>query len=153
MGVAIVNPSSTQTTVVSVSYKDENGNEVARDSLPLLPRGQVPFDIARQTPGLGGRGVAEFTSPDVALTGLGLRFSPVGMLTLIQGLRRGTTNSAAAHLANRGWRRMENDDHPGEYRLWTCQLSTPFLGTATAPHCHFRWERTVRGRRSPAHSL
>jgi hypothetical protein len=60
----------------------------------LLPRGQIPFNIADRTPALKGRGVAQFTSPDVPLTGLGLRFSPVGTFTSIEALRRGTTNSA-----------------------------------------------------------
>jgi hypothetical protein len=69
--------------------------------------------------------VAEFTSPDVALTGLGLRFSPVGTFTSIEGLRRGATNTVRQLISQvadgAGWRTtiiLANTGFgPANYRL------------------------------------
>ena len=74
--VAVVNPSSTATTV-AVTLWDKNGNIIGTSSIPLPPNGKTEPEL-RNLSGLGGmvgqRGAAQFTVSAGSVAVLGLRF-------------------------------------------------------------------------------
>jgi hypothetical protein len=83
-GVAIVNPSSTATTV-AVTVWDVNGNIIGTSSIPLPPNGKTEAAM-RTLPGLGGmagqRGSAQFTVLVGNVAVLGLRFGATAFTSI-----------------------------------------------------------------------
>ncbi len=76
--LALVNTDATNTAVITATVYDEAGNVLATGVINLPPQGQQAFGLAdpdRFPASNGHRGVANFTSSTVPITGLGLRFS------------------------------------------------------------------------------
>jgi hypothetical protein len=79
--MALVNPAS-QTARVSVNIRDENGVILSSSNISLPPRGHTGFALPSQFPASANRrGLAEFSTSDSPLAGLGLRFNPGGAFT------------------------------------------------------------------------
>jgi hypothetical protein len=105
-GAGLVNPSATERTVVSALFRDENGGLITNGSIDLPPRGQVPFSLLADFPALANRrGVAEFSSPNLEIAGLGLRFSPQRTFTSLEALpsqpAQGSISQAISQVADR----------------------------------------------------
>ncbi|MBI4907047.1 MAG: hypothetical protein HY820_25700 [Acidobacteria bacterium] len=82
--LALVNPDAAKTATIAATFFDEAGNQIAADSLSLAPHGQLPFAMPDRFGATAGRrGVAQFSSAEINLTGLGLRFSPAGAFTSV----------------------------------------------------------------------
>jgi hypothetical protein len=85
--MALVNPAQIAATI-SVSIRDENGNQLGTHSLLLPQTGQTTFTLKEQFPETDGRrGVAEFSCP-TGVGGLGLRFNPQGPFTSLPTIPR-----------------------------------------------------------------
>jgi hypothetical protein len=84
-GVAVANPSSTQSASINIIYRDQNGNQIslpaAQTSLTVPPMAHSSFVIPSSA---GTTGVAEFDS-SVAVVGLGIR-SHVNAFTSVEAL-------------------------------------------------------------------
>lgn len=83
-GVALVNLATTDAVITAIQ-RDDAGNELARDTIPLAANGHTSFSILDRYPALSGRrGIIEFQSDQTAgITALGLRFSPTLSFTSI----------------------------------------------------------------------
>lgn len=88
-GVAVVNLATVDATV-TVIQRDDNGQEIARDTWTLMARGHTSFAVPVQYPLLSGRrGTLEIRSNQAAgVMALGLRFSPAATFTSIPVLVR-----------------------------------------------------------------
>jgi hypothetical protein len=88
-GVAVVNLATVDATV-TVIQRDDNGQEIARDTWTLAARGHTSFAVPVQYPLLSGRrGTLEIRSNQAAgVMALGLRFSPAATFTSIPVLVR-----------------------------------------------------------------
>jgi hypothetical protein len=84
-GIAVANPSATETAHVSLTFRDTAGNViVGGGTLTMPPLTHFAFIVTEpdQYPQTAGqRGVVEFSTPTSSLSGLGLRFNPTGPLT------------------------------------------------------------------------
>jgi len=97
---ALVNPDSTRSVTVQAVFYDESGNQIASGSITLPARGQVAFALADRFPGVANfRGLADFSNSDVALTGIGLRFSPNSTFTSVEMLPPSTDSSTTQQLS------------------------------------------------------
>lgn len=82
--IAMLNPDSSQTATVNISFRDENGQPITSGSLVLKPGTRQAFVLPSQFSGLANqRGIAEFTSP-LEISALGLRASPHYTLASIE---------------------------------------------------------------------
>ncbi len=84
--VALANP-STQAVKVAVTIRDEGGQTLATDSIPLAARGHIAFGLPDRLPSTAKRrGTVEFRTPESGqLSVLGLRFNP-GAFTTVPAL-------------------------------------------------------------------
>ena len=83
--MAMLNPDSAQTATVSIVFRDENGQLISSESIVLAPGTRQAFVLPSQFPEVANlRGVAEFTSPSVGISALGLRASPRYTLASIE---------------------------------------------------------------------
>jgi hypothetical protein len=83
-GVAIVNPLSFTTITVSVTFRDEQGNQFYADSLTLGPLAHAAFSLAQRYPqSQGRRGVVELSTSSTAMSVLGLRFGPAAFTSIL----------------------------------------------------------------------
>jgi hypothetical protein len=88
-GVAIVNPLSYKGITVFVTFRDEQGNRILVDSFPLPALGHTSFSLADRFPqSAGQRGTVEFSTPDLTMNVLGLRFTNGGAFTSILPMTR-----------------------------------------------------------------
>ncbi len=76
LGVALANPSATQTAIITEIIRDQNGNELASRTLTLAPLNHTAFNPTFPS-GITGGGVVEYDS-NVTLFGLGIRSAPEG---------------------------------------------------------------------------
>jgi hypothetical protein len=76
LGVALANPSSTQTANITEVIRDENGNQLSSRMLTLAPQSHTAFNPAFPANTTGG-GVVEYSS-NVSIYGLGIRSAPEG---------------------------------------------------------------------------
>lgn len=75
-GMALVNPSDTQTATVDLFFIDEAGVQISKQTLTLKPGEQTAFSLTAKYPGLGGkRGTLYAESSIDYLSVLGLRFN------------------------------------------------------------------------------
>jgi hypothetical protein len=75
-GMALVNPSASQTATVDLYFLDEAGVQISKETLILKPGGQTSFSLSNKYPVLGGkRGVLYGESSIDYLSVLGLRFN------------------------------------------------------------------------------
>ena len=82
--VAILNPLSYKTITVSVTFRDQQGNQFYSDSFTLGPLAHTAFSLPqRYPPSQGHLGVVEFKTPDPALSMLGLRFGAVSFTSIL----------------------------------------------------------------------
>jgi len=85
--VALANQDSSQPAVISVSLSDENGQILDNETLNIPASGRMAFLLPTQfQKTIGIRGVAEFSTPSVNLSALGLRVNPLGSFTSIDPL-------------------------------------------------------------------
>jgi hypothetical protein len=82
--IALANQDPSQATAVSVTLRDLNGTFLGNGTVNLAPLGRSAFVVPTQFPVTGNvQGVAEFSSPNVDLSALGLRYNPIGSFTSI----------------------------------------------------------------------
>jgi hypothetical protein len=90
-GIALAN-SSDQTATISASFRDATGagiSAAAQAALPLLPGSHIAFGLEAADAPLGGArlaqrsGIADFTSNQAGLVGIGLRFTPRNAFTAL----------------------------------------------------------------------
>jgi hypothetical protein len=88
-GMALVNLSNSPILVTAIA-RDDRGNEILRDSIPLSASGHTAFSLPDKYPALTGLlGQIELQSPNVAgISALGLRFSPTLSFTSIPVVAR-----------------------------------------------------------------
>jgi len=87
--MALVNQDPSQSTAVSVSLRDENGQALGSEVLKLAPLGRSAFVLATLFPETGNtQGVAEFSSTNVDLSALGLLYNPLGSFTSIPLIKK-----------------------------------------------------------------
>jgi hypothetical protein len=76
LGVALANPSATQTANITEVIRDENGNQLSSRTLTLAPQNHTAFNPTFPANTTGG-GVVEYDS-NTPLYGLGIRSAPQG---------------------------------------------------------------------------
>jgi hypothetical protein len=107
LGVGLAN-TTTQAASVPVIIRDDKGNQIASDTVPLAGEGHTSFVMAPQYPVTANkRGTIEFlTPPGGQISALGIRFTPPGTLTTIPVLADVTnTGGSVAHFASgEGWK-------------------------------------------------
>jgi hypothetical protein len=92
--IAMLNPDSSQTATVNISFRDENGAPITAGSIVLKPGTRQAFVLPSQFSGLANeRGIAEFTSA-VEISALGLRASPRYTLASIEPIDTATLPAA-----------------------------------------------------------
>ena len=85
---AVANQDPTQAGTVAVTVRDQNGSVLGNSTISPATLGRQAFTFPAQFPMTSGlQGVAEFTSPNVDLSALGLRFNPLGSFTSIQPMK------------------------------------------------------------------
>jgi hypothetical protein len=84
-GVALSNLNSTTPALLTASVRDDNGTEIARESISIPANGHTSFEVTSRLPSTAAkRGFVEFTSTTGSgISGLGLRFSPTLSFTSI----------------------------------------------------------------------
>jgi hypothetical protein len=83
-GVAIVNPLSFTTITVSVTFRDEQGNQFFADSFTLTPLAHTAFSLAQRYPqSQGRRGVVELITTSSTMSVLGLRFGAAAFTSIL----------------------------------------------------------------------
>ncbi len=81
-GVALANPSETNTLAIAVTVRNQAGQTVLTDTITLQPLSRIAFAMSLQYPATAGqRGSVLLSASPSAMTGLGLRFSPLGTFT------------------------------------------------------------------------
>lgn len=125
--LALVNPDATKTATIAATFFDEAGNQIAADSLSLAAHGQLPFAMPdRFAATAGKRGVAQFSTTDINLTGLGLRFSSAGAFTSVDFLTPPSVGVSAEALISQVVRRtnwtttmvlVNSDEAPAAYTV------------------------------------
>lgn len=82
--VAIVNPLSYTTITISVTFRDEQGNQFYADSFTLGPLAHTAFSLAQRYPqSQGHRGVVEIATTSLAMNVLGLRFGAASFTSIL----------------------------------------------------------------------
>jgi hypothetical protein len=81
-GVALANPSATNTLAIAVTVRNQTGQTVVTDTITLAPLARTTFVMSLNYPSTAGQqgSVALSASPS-GMAGLGLRFSPLGTFT------------------------------------------------------------------------
>jgi hypothetical protein len=80
--MAIANQDPVQPTTVTVTLRDQNGAFLGTGTVNLAPLGRSAFVLPGQFPQTANvQGVAEFSSTNVDLSALGLRYNPIGSFT------------------------------------------------------------------------
>jgi len=80
--MALANQDSLQSTDVMVTLRDQNGAFLGSGTVNLSPLGRSAFVLPSQFPQTANvQGVAEFSSANVDLSALGLRYNPIGSFT------------------------------------------------------------------------
>ena len=81
-GVALANPSATNTLAIAATVRNEAGQTVLTDTITLAPLARTTFAMSLRYPGTAGqRGSVYLSANPSGLAGLGLRFSPLGTFT------------------------------------------------------------------------
>ena len=87
--IALANEDPSQSTTVSVTLRDLNGIILGNETVNLTPLGRSAFVLPSQfTETANVQGVAEFSSPNVDLSALGLRYNPIGSFTSIPAVQK-----------------------------------------------------------------
>jgi hypothetical protein len=87
--MALANQDQAQLTSVSVILRDESGQMLGNEVVELAPLGRSAFVLPTRFQETGNiRGVAEFSSPNVDLSALGLRYNPLGSFTSIPVIKK-----------------------------------------------------------------
>ena len=87
--VALANEDPFHATSVSVTLRDLNGVVLGNGSVNLTPLGRSAFVLPSQFSETANiQGVAEFSSPNVDLSALGLRYNPIGSFTSIPAVQK-----------------------------------------------------------------
>ena len=87
--IALANEDPSQATAVSVTLRDLNGVILGNGTVNLTPLGRSAFVLPSQfTETANVQGVAEFSSPNVDLSALGLRYNPIGSFTSIPAVQK-----------------------------------------------------------------
>ena len=87
--MAIANEDPAQSAIISVTLRDENGQILDNQTLNIPASGRMAFLLPAQFQRtIGIRGVAEFSTPGVNLSTLGLRVNPLGSFTSIDPLAK-----------------------------------------------------------------
>lgn len=87
--IALANEDPLQSTTVSVTLRDLNGVTLGTGAINLTPLGRSAFVLPSQfTETANVQGVAEFSSPNVDLSALGLRYNPIGSFTSIPAVQK-----------------------------------------------------------------
>ena len=87
--VALANEDPSQSTAVSVTLRDLNGTVLGVETVNLVPFGRSAFVLSSQFPETANvQGVAEFSSPNVTLSALGLRYNPIGSFTSLPAVQK-----------------------------------------------------------------
>jgi len=106
-GVALENV-STNATNIDLVMRDDAGDSLGTESLPLSGSGHTSFVLSQAFPQTASRrGTVEFDTPVAGQIGvLGIRYAPSGTLTTIPALANvGTSRGLMGHLAaGDGWR-------------------------------------------------
>ena len=76
LGIALANPSATQTASITEVIRDQSGNQQASRTLTLLPLSHTAFNPTFPT-GITGGGVVEYDS-NVSILALGIRAAAEG---------------------------------------------------------------------------
>jgi hypothetical protein len=85
--MALANQDPSQAAVISVTLSDENGQILDNQTLTIPASGRMAFLLPSEfQKTVGIRGVAEFSTPSVNLSTLGLRVNPLGSFTSIDPL-------------------------------------------------------------------
>ena len=85
LGVALANPSSTQTANITEVIRDENGKQLSSRTLTLAPLNHTAFNPTFPANTTGG-GVVEYDS-NTNIFGLGIRSAPEGSGLAFTSLR------------------------------------------------------------------
>ena len=81
-GVALANPSATNTLAIAATVRNAAGQTVATDTITLAPLARVTFVMSqRYSATVGQRGSVYLSASPSGIAGLGLRFSPLGTFT------------------------------------------------------------------------
>jgi hypothetical protein len=87
--VALANQDRSHSTAVSVTLRNENGQVVGNEVVNLAPLGRSAFVLPTQFhETVNIRGVAEFSSGNVDLSALGLRYNSLGSFTSIPPINK-----------------------------------------------------------------
>jgi hypothetical protein len=88
-GIALVNLTS-EAAIVNATIRDDNGTQIGLEAVSLAAMGHTAFNLAdRYAITAGQRGIIEFRNQaGGAITGLGLRFSPLGTFTSVPVMTR-----------------------------------------------------------------
>jgi len=79
---AFSNPDALNAVTILADIRDEQGNQIATDSITLPPLGHTAFVLTDRFPAtIARRGSIRFTGSPKGFGGLGLRFSPFGTFT------------------------------------------------------------------------
>jgi hypothetical protein len=83
-GVAIANPLSYTAITISVTFRDEQGNQFYADSFTLGPLAHTAFSLAQRYPQSQGRsGVVELSTTGLTMSVLGLRFEAASFTSVL----------------------------------------------------------------------
>jgi hypothetical protein len=81
-GVALANPSATNTLAIAVTVRNLAGQTVVINTITLAPLARTTFVMSLNYPATAGqRGSVYLSASPSGMAGLGLRFSPLGTLT------------------------------------------------------------------------
>ena len=147
-GLALINPGSSDSTI-AVGVRDEDGNQIASDSITLPPHGSQASFLQDKYPQLvNRRGEVKFDSK-TDISAVGLRFSPGSTLTWFQPVVSGTgdtndvtTRSIPQISDGNGWKTTlflvnpGNNPVPFSIAFWDpttpgALLNLPILGVGT----------------------
>jgi YVTN family beta-propeller protein len=83
--VAALNPDPTEAAIVSVIFRDGNGQLISNESLTIAANSRQAIVLATQFPAVAGKsGVAELLSTRLGISLLSLRFTSTGAFTSIE---------------------------------------------------------------------
>jgi hypothetical protein len=81
-GVALANPSATNTLAIAATVRNEAGQTILTDTITLAPLARTTFVMSQNYPATAGqRGSVYLSASPSGMAGLGLRFSPLGTFT------------------------------------------------------------------------
>jgi hypothetical protein len=82
-GLALSNVSKTERAIIRCIVRDQGGSTLSQDDVPLDPSGHTSFVIQEKFPSSSGKLGTLVIQSNVAISALGLRFSPFQSFTSV----------------------------------------------------------------------